>query len=384
MNASAVVNTFRWLTKTDRIELHQFGTRGTVLLSYLTLPWRVPDTDPRWYSHSNLWECKEMAETWLRAGYDVDVIDWDNYWFVPDKPYSVFIDIHSNMERISPLLPETCKKVLHATGSHWWFQNSAELTRLRELYIRRGIGRKEERVLAKRLVPKSDAISHVDYVTILGNKTTWGTFKSTKPVFYIPGSTTTEYPWIDKDFKAVKKNFLWFGSNGAVQKGLDLVLEAFAVMPDYNLTVAGPVDKEKDFAWEYREELHKTLNIRTVGYIDIRSREFANILASNTFLIYPTSSEGQSGSVITCMHGGLIPVVSRFTGVDIGDNGFVMDDCGVSSVLDTIRTVSGQPASLLSEMAMGAWNYARTHHTRHRFSAAYTKACAVIDSAVKT
>ena len=37
-----------------------------------------------------------------------------------------------------------------------------------------------------------------------------------------------------------------------VHKGLDLVLEAFAGMPEYHLTVCGPVAKEKDFEREKR------------------------------------------------------------------------------------------------------------------------------------
>lgn len=48
-----------------------------------------------------------------------------------------------------------------------------------------------------------------------------------------------------------RENFLWLGSRGAVLKGLDLVLEAFARMPD--LQVSGPVEDEADFAAAYGE-----------------------------------------------------------------------------------------------------------------------------------
>ena len=59
-----------------------------------------------------------------------------------------------------------------------------------------------------------------------------------------------------------------------VHKGLDLVLEAFAATPELQLTVCGPVDRERNFNDFYRRELYRTPNIRTVGWIDVAGREF--------------------------------------------------------------------------------------------------------------
>lgn len=378
MNSDFIINRLRRIAGSDRIELSRQGNSKTVLLSYLTMPWRIKDSDKRWHSHSNLWECKEIADTWIRNGYDVDVIDWDNYWFVPDKRYSVFIDIHSNMERLYPYLGKTCLKILHVTGSHWWFQNSEEFTRLRNLFIRRDENRKDSWIKPRRQVPKSDAINYADYVTILGNTTTWKTFGSgiapSKPVFFLSGSTTKLFPFVHKDFQTARKNFLWMGSDGAVLRGLDLVLEAFAGMRGVNLTVVGAVEKERDFVKEYRNELYKTTNIRTVGYMDVASKRFENILETNAFLIYPTGSEGQAGSVITCMHGGLVPVVSDRTGVDIGHWGVVLNECSVSEIQKTVARASDYPAGVVSKMAQDTRDYARATHTRQRFAEDYENA----------
>ena len=64
-----------------------------------------------------------------------------------------------------------------------------------------------------------------------------------------------------------------------VHKGLDLVLEAFAGMPEYHLTVCGPVASEKDFERGYNQELYHTPNIHTFGWIDVDSPKFINLAA---------------------------------------------------------------------------------------------------------
>ena len=155
-------------------------------------------------------------------------------------------------------------------------------------------------------------IEYADCATILGNSFTCGTFAySKKPLFPIHLSTNIQYPFFEnKEFGKIRKNFLWLGGGGMVHKGLDLVLETFAKMPDYQLTICGSVDHEPDFEEAYHRELYKTPNINNAGWVDITSNKFLEIIRKNVGFIYPSCSEGQAGSVITCLHAGLIPVIS--------------------------------------------------------------------------
>lgn len=123
---------------------NQNGSNKFVLLSYITNPFRMSPNNPRFNHHSNKWECREMANIWLNHGYNVDVIDWNNTRFIPKRDYSIFIDIHSNMERLTPFLKNS-KKILHITGAHWKFQNAAETKRLSDLRLRRGFSLKPRR-----------------------------------------------------------------------------------------------------------------------------------------------------------------------------------------------------------------------------------------------
>src|SRR5262249_46162318 len=148
---------------------------------------------------------------------------------------------------------------------HWLFSNMAELRRLEALQKRRGF------VLpAKRTMMPDFAIEHANYAVALGNESTLNTYRyCRKPIFRMTVSPLDVYPWQDdKDFATARRNYLWLGSHGFVHKGLDLVLEAFADMPDYQLTVCGPLHVEEDFQRAYHRELYETPNIHSIGRID--------------------------------------------------------------------------------------------------------------------
>lgn len=219
-------------------------------------------------------------------------------------------------------------------------------------------------------------IEHADCAVVQGNEFTISTFNyANKPIYKVPTSADILLPWpAHKDFEACKKCFLWLGSGGLVHKGLDLLLDVFAEMPDYQLTICGPISREKDFEKTYYRELYQTSNIHTVGWIDISSQEFIRITNSCIGFINPSCSEGQSASVVTCLHAGLIGIVTYESGVDIGDDfGIVLKECSIEEIKDSIRRISGLPDLELKRMSRKAWKFARTNHTREKFAEEYRK-----------
>jgi glycosyltransferase involved in cell wall biosynthesis len=194
-----------------------------------------------------------------------------------------------------------------------------------------------------------------------------------KPLYRVPISTQVVYSWSEeKDFDACRKNFLWFGSGGLVHKGLDLVLEAFAQMPDCHLTICGPISKEEDFVKAFYKELYQTANIHTVGWIDINSQKFRNILNNCVGIVYPSCSEGGGGSVINCMHAGLIPIVSYEASVDVEkDYGVILKDSSIQGIKQEAQKISTLPKEELKQMARRAWEVARENHTKEKFAENY-------------
>lgn len=338
--------------------------KGDALISYMTAPFLQENVSDR---HTNSWECREIATILLEMGYDVDVIDWDNQTFIPRKQYSVYLDIFSNLERLSPHLAKA-KKIFHITGAHWQFMNHAEYSRLLDLKSRRGVALKPNRSVKPGL-----NIEYADICASLGNDFTSSTYAyANKPIVRIPISTTHTYTSPEnKDFDRVRKNYIWLGGSGMVHKGLDIVLETFAALPDYHLTVIGPIEKESDFVEAYRKELFETPNITLAGWLDLGSPEFDKIRNESIGIVYPSCSEGGGGSVITAMHAGLIPIVSRESSVDTYDFGIILDNSTIENTKKSVVSLSSLPTNNLKQKAINAWKYANSHHTREAFGKAY-------------
>lgn len=350
--------------------------KGNVLLSYILdpLPSHIAEKfllRPQKVSnkHTNFWESRQIAKTFLELGYAVDVIAFWNETFTPKKSYDVVIDSRQNLQRLAPFLKQDCLKIFHIDVANTLFNSTAEFNRLLALQQRRGIT-----LTPRRLELPNLGIDYADCATMIGNEFTRNTFKhANKPIYPVPLPCATRYAWSEaKDFESCRKRFLWFGSFALVHKGLDLVLEAFAEMPEYHLTVCGPIKKEPDFEAAFHKELYETPNIQTIGWVDVESPEFRAILDSNIACIYASSSEGQAGSVVTCMQGGLIPIISYECGVNFPDGaGILLEDCSIESIKKSVHKIANSPASELQEKARANWEYARANYTREKYAEAY-------------
>jgi glycosyltransferase involved in cell wall biosynthesis len=367
----AVSDSFRYLHSLDARVL-QLGpvkpAQGHVLLSYMLESFVLDPDHPTRHSHTRFADARQVAQTFLDLGYSVDVISYRNRTFVPRRPYEFFVDTRFNFERLAPLLNTDCRKILHGETSHILFQNSAESERLWALYQRRSVSLQPRRWERPTLAPEL-----ADYITLFGNASTLETYRGLKkPIYLLPVTTSTLFPSPEiKDFAACRKRYVWFGSGGMVHKGLDLVLEAFAEMPDYHLTVCGPVEKEVDFSRSYHRELYETGNIETTGWIDTRSDRFREIMARTLGLVFPSCSEGQASTVVESLHAGLIPIISYESGVDVDEFGVVTKTSGIEQIRQAVSMLSDLPAAELRSRSRRAWEFARARHTRDVFAKVY-------------
>lgn len=339
--------------------------KGRVLFSYVTLPWLRPGP---WDSHTNYWESKNMVDAFLERGYAVDVIESTNHSFIPRRQYDFFVDNAENMARLAPSLGPSCKKIFHITNGEPKFQNAAGTRRAEELKQRRGI------VLSPdRNIPENNGIETADMATALGNAFTIGTYAyARKPVTRVPISTTHAFPFPEeKNFESAKKQFVWIGGSGPLHKGLDLVLEAFAALPEYRLVICGKLKPGDAFAKAFAQELYHTPNIKTVGFIDPGSAQFKQICDESLGVVSLSCSEGGGGGIILGMHAGLIPVANYESSVDLGEGGVLLPDSRVETLQRAIRTLTSESAEQLKARARQVWNLAREHHTRERFAKEY-------------
>lgn len=343
--------------------------KGNALISYNLDPFLAKSTEAICNKHTHHWETVEMVKILLDLGYCVDVITLFNDVFVPKKDYSIVLDSRHNLERLAPILNRDCIRILYADTAHIIFHNAAECNRLYALQQRRGITLRNHRY-----EPPNKGIEYADCAIVLGNEFTIDSFRyARKPIYRVPISTTEVYPFPEeKDFATCRQRFLWFGSGGLVHKGLDLTLEAFTEMPDCHLTICGPISKEIDFEKAFYKELYHTPNIHTYGWIDVSSPDFVKIANSCLGIIYPSCSEGGGGCVITCMHAGLIPIVTYEASIDVTDDyGIVLQEASVAEIKKEIQRISRLSSADLEAMARRSWEFVRANHTRENFSQKY-------------
>jgi glycosyltransferase involved in cell wall biosynthesis len=71
--------------------------------------------------------------------------------------------------------------------------------------------------------------------------------------------------------------------------------------------------------------------------VNPNSDEMDELCANNAFVLFPSCSEGTASSVITCMAKGLIPIVTKESGVNLNDFGIEIESGTVDAVKDAIE-----------------------------------------------
>lgn len=346
---------------------HAEPARGRVLLAYILEPFVNPRMAAS-STHTHYLESRLIADIYLRRGFDVDVIDYRDHEFIPSGAYDFLISARTNLETFAARLPRNVVTIAHMDTAHYVYNNRAAYDRVLALQQRRGFSS-----TSIRIVEKNKAIERAAIGTVLGNRTfTVPTYAyAAKPLYPLPVPTAVSLPWIERDYNACRHRFLWMGSAGFVHKGLDLVLEAFAQTPTFELTVCGPLAQDPEFSTQFQRELYRTVNIHPAGWVDVASPEFAALTRRTAAFVYPSCSEGQAGSAVIALHAGLIPIVSAQTGIDVEDFGVIMPDSSVAAVAAAVEHLANLPADELRRRSRAAWEYARARHTPAAYQAAY-------------
>ena len=203
------------------------------------------------------------------------------------------------------------------------------------------------------------------------NKNSYEKFKL--PLYKIFPSTNNS---IIFNYKSIAnrdpRKFVYFGGNGLICKGLDLVLEAFDGLRDVSLDICGPTD-EKDFWNYYKPLLKRNSNINFHGFIDVKGKFFNYLMDRASFNIFPASAEASATSVLTCMRKGVIPVCTKEAGIDIDGFGFYLYQRDVEYIKNRILKLSKKKTSEIIKRSIDT--YIASHaFTEERFKLSFEKA----------
>jgi hypothetical protein len=310
--------------------------KENVLISYITYPFKNGVN----LRHTNTAEALEIAKVFHELGYKVDIVNYEYEGNLNYDKYSVVFGFGEPLEKSFYYRKHKILTIYYGTGMHVIHQNHATLKRIEEVYKKKGKWLLE----SGRIVDKawSAQTSLVDSIITLGNDEVVNSYQKyfSRKIYNVPNSYYKIFDHEEilknKNFRDAKNHFLWFGSSGLIHKGLDLLLEVFKEMSDFQLHIYGPIDNEPKFKNCYYEELYNTKNIHTYGFINIQSKSFKDIIGKCAFVIFPSCSEGGSSSVINVMVYGLIPIVTNITGIRIKGFGIEIKELTSESIKESM------------------------------------------------
>jgi glycosyltransferase involved in cell wall biosynthesis len=334
------------------------------LLCYLTTPVVQNLNGETMTRFSNSGIALSWGQVLNEMGYTVDIIEWNDTDFTPQDQYDLVI-FHGghNFAHISKYLAGQPKIIHFLTGSYWKFNNEQEDARRSDFKKRHGVETPRDRYISVNEDPVNEA---ADGIIVLGDPSMRGTY----PASYRKIVTINNASYPDdhfdttvKDYKTARKNFLFFAGSGNIHKGLDLLVDAFQSL-DEHLYIMTVLDKAVMDA--LKKELSRP-NIHVIGEIPMRTPPFYEVVDSCAFVITPSCSEGQAGSVVECMNQGLIPIVSKETRLDARGYGAVLSQNTIPEIQATVRHFGALPARDVEAMARKTRGIAISEHSPASF-----------------
>src|ERR1700683_12809 len=346
--------------------VNEGSPRRRALLMYLVRPFLLSADAPDFLVQQNLRHCRQIAILLGEFNYIVDVTDVSNRQFKPKGAYDLVLKDSLRLEHFEPAPNGTIRLLLATTMDHV-VHNRNLLRRHQQLFQRRGHRLQIRRLYGEKMPYAAEA----DAIVGVGNEYTAKTWRQSARAKIYPfnnsGFPEIRFIFDSKDFAAARTNFLFFASGSQVQKGLDLLLDIFPHLPDLKLYICSGFESEADFCACYHRELFETPNIRSLGWVRVNRPEFYQLVTQCAYVIYPSCSDGQAGSVVNCMHAGLIPVVTREAGIDTDDFGVTFVDDSLDEIERVVVQLAGLPETWHQEHSLKTRKVAEERYSEAAF-----------------
>ncbi len=292
--------------------------------------------------HTNFWEIKELVHILNSKGYIVDIIDREVNDYTPDNIYDLFIGYGSgnsgkHFYKYAKKLSKA-KKVLFCAGPEPSISNLLVKERYDNFNKRNNLMVPSMRMVD---IDFNKFVSLADYIFCIGEKNgfSFNSYKMHKlpTISIMPSSLETDCKRVsNKDLK----HFLCFAGNGLICKGVDLMIEAFQQMPEFNLHICGP--EEEGLIEAYKDILSSSPNINFYGFVDTTSKAYQDLCNKCSYTILHSAAEGCATSITTNMQSGLVPIVNYEAGLNISTSGFNISSQGdrIEMIKETVNLAS--------------------------------------------
>lgn len=302
-------------------------------------------------SHTNDFEILLMIDCFSKMGFEVDLVDRlagkKHLKSIEGRHYQVFVsNLAGNSAPLQSYIQSIVtfeKLVAYVMGPEPILSSELVQKRHDEFFARTGFKPVVRRLVKGDPQELESRFSAVHAFISNGKNFSIDSYTQkfpSKAIYRVPSSISESISTPLAVFSQKSpQQFLYFGGNGCICKGLDLVLEAFDGLDGVQLDVCAP-SGESDF-WEYYGPLlQRNPQIRYHGFVEVGSDLFVNVTSKAAFNVFASSSEGCATSVLTAMRMGCIPIVSYESDVDVSGFGFQLENCSPSEIRRVIVEAS--------------------------------------------
>jgi len=324
------------------------------------------------------YEILVMEEVLSSYGYSIDLINCNDINVLPlikRKKYDLILGFGETFYQMATYNPGAIS-IYYLTENPPDFSFNKEEERLHYYYQRHGQKFKYTRS------GKFYQIKHIkkryDFAITMGEVNLLTNLYS-NPYFIFPtGLVNSRYVFSPKNHSASRKNFLWFGSIGAVHKGLDLLIDLFFQYDDIVLHVCG-LDKKEKKALSFP----KKNNIIDYGHIDVNSDLFLTLIDKCSYVVLPSCSEGCSTGILTGMLHGLIPIVLKDVGFNnLGQHAIFLNDFKIEYLKEKFNEIADFNPLVLNQFSKDVFDFARNNFTITNFRQSFREIFANILSSI--
>lgn len=290
-----------------------------ILLSYSTLhfdPLKAPEEHKYWGASASIL-AKSLYEVLSEIG-TVVYIDQKNYNEIKGMDFDLFVGIGSSFYDIIKLA-KVKKSIYFAVNMHPIERNKILKEFVRNENLPYAVFCDRD-LVDENTIKKS--IDNADYILSVGNIVTYNSYikygvpkSKIKIINYGIPSANTKATYI-RD--GSKKNYIYAASEIGLRKGFDIIYDILTNKDiqalDFHIDIVGlPTNRFYKNKIEIIQNLLGS-KVSFHGWID--SNQYKNIFLNSDFILFPSLEEGQAGSVLDAISFGIIPLISKNTGID--------------------------------------------------------------------